>query len=386
MKKIFYIGLTGLALFEFLKVYFIMPMPGSQRMETLDIAYFLHSYRWPIRLVFTALAVIGVYPAFKIRMKWVPALAILAAVAVVYMFNFEMTADSMFQQPKLLTLAPRMENILNDSSIILGIEHNGEAKAYPVRYLTYHHQVLDTVGNKPVIVTYCSVCRTGRVFEPVVMGKHETFRLVGMDHFNAMFEDKTTKSWWRQVTGEAVAGKLKGQTLPEVGSVQMALGKWFELFPDGLVMQPDEASLMQYDSLARFEQGKSKSDLTRTDSLSWKEKSWVVGIQVGDFSKAYDWNLLKEERLINDRIGQTPIVLALASDDASFAAFVRPENTLFSIRNDTLITEAAHYDFAGKNLTTLSGPLEKIAAYQEFWHSWRTFHPETKPYGTSSDQ
>ena len=100
--------------------------------------------------------------------------------------------------------------------LVIGVVNNGEAKAYPIRFLGYHHQVQDTVGGKPVIVTYCTVCRTGRVFEPMVNGKPEKFRLVGMDHFNAMFEDATTKSWWRQVNGEAITGKLKGQQLPEV--------------------------------------------------------------------------------------------------------------------------------------------------------------------------
>ena len=52
-----------------------------------------------------------------------------------------------------------------------------------------------------------------------------------MDHFNAMLEDNTTKSWWRQVTGEAVAGKLKGQQLPEVYSTQTTLKHWLELHP-----------------------------------------------------------------------------------------------------------------------------------------------------------
>ncbi|MBI5915140.1 MAG: DUF3179 domain-containing protein [Bacteroidetes bacterium] len=382
MKKIFYFGITGLALFEFLKVYFIMPMPGSQRMETLDIAYFLHSYRWFFRIVFGAMAAVGLFAAFKTPRKWVwvPTVALLAAGTVTWLFNFKMTADSMFQQPQKLTLKPRPDNVMNDSSIVLGIEHEGDARAYPVRFLTYHHQVQDTVGGEPVIVTYCSVCRTGRVFEPVVNGQRETFRLVGMDHFNAMFEDATTKSWWRQVTGEAVAGKLKGQALPEVESVQMTLGKWFELYPNGKVMQPDEASLVEYDSLGKFERGKSKSDLTRTDSLSWKENSWVVGIQTGGTSKAYDWNQLKQDRLIHDRIGQTPIVLALASDGMSFMAFERPSDNLFTLRNDTLFFEGSSFDFSGRNLNPLGPTLKRVPAHQEFWHSWRTFHPGTLKY------
>ena len=106
-------------------------------------------------------------------------------------------------------------------------------------FLGYHHHIQDVVGGSPVLVTYCTVCRTGRVFEPVVNGKQETFRLVGMDHFNAMLEDATTKSWWRQATGEAVSGKLKGQKLPEVFSTQTLLATWLLLHPASKIMQAD---------------------------------------------------------------------------------------------------------------------------------------------------
>ena len=41
-RTIFYLGLIGLALFELAKVYFIMPMPGSQRIKSLDAAYARH--------------------------------------------------------------------------------------------------------------------------------------------------------------------------------------------------------------------------------------------------------------------------------------------------------------------------------------------------------
>jgi len=105
----------------------------------------------------------------------------------------------------------------------------------------------------PMIITYCTVCRTGRIFQPTVKGHPEKFRLVGMDHFNAMFEDASTGSWWRQVNGEAIAGKLKGEILPEVESFQMTLGKLFELYPNAVVMQSDESSKDNYDSLARYE-------------------------------------------------------------------------------------------------------------------------------------
>jgi hypothetical protein len=377
MKKLFYAGLFLLALFEILNVYFIMPMPGSQELDSVGIAYFLHQYRWYFRVVSGIIVVAGSFKALQSRHKWIPVLAIIPVIAIIYNINFEMTADHMFLQPEKLAFKGRSENTLSDSSLVIAVSCEGDAKAYPVRYILYHHQVRDTVGGKPLMITYCNVCRTGRVYEPLVNGKPETFRLVGMDHFNAMFEDRTTKSWWQQSTGTAITGQLKGTRLPEFESSQITINKFFTLYPFGNVMQPEDASMENYDMLGRFEWGKSKNKLTRTDSVSWKDKSWVVGIQIGHRSKAYDWNDLKRMRVIHDTLGDVPVILALSDDDQSFAAFQRgtAEQT-FAVRNDSLVSGKIAFDFAGRSATAT--PLSRIKAYQEFWHSWKTFHPDTR--------
>jgi hypothetical protein len=321
---------------------------------------------------------VGGYYAFNTRRVWIPILAMLPVAAIVYMFNFKMVADHMFLEPKVLSFKSRTENTLTDSSLVIVVAHEQQAKAYPIRYIIYHHQVRDTIAGKPIMVTYCSVCRTGRVFEPTVDGKPENFRLVGMDHFNAMFEDETTGSWWRQVTGEAITGELKGKTLPEVESNQYTLGKFFMLHPFGKVMYADENFMDSYDTLGRYERGKSKGDLTRTDSLSWKDKSWVAGVQIGNDSKAYDWIELKSKRIVNDKVGTTPVVIAIASDDQSFIALERGGDEEFIIRNDSLISSSRSFDFAGRGK---DGAQAKVLnSYQEFWHSWKQFHPQTEEY------
>ena len=73
MKKIFYVGIAGIILFEILNVYFIMPMPGSQRINSLDVAYFLYRYRWFLRIGFGLLVAAGSAKAFQINRKWIPA-------------------------------------------------------------------------------------------------------------------------------------------------------------------------------------------------------------------------------------------------------------------------------------------------------------------------
>ena len=368
MKLFFYMGVIGLILFEFLNVYFIMPLPGSQRIRSIDFAYFLYTWRWAFRGVFSLILLIGFLKAFQAS-KWFTLAGILLVLSTIYVINFEMAADSMFYQPKDLLMKNAQSNKVEKNRIILGIELNGKAKAYPIALIAYHHQVLDTIAGKPIMVTYCSVCRTGRIFEPLVNGKSEKFRLVGMDHFNAMFEDATTKSWWRQANGEAITGKLKGQMLPELLSQQTSVEKWLALHPNSLIMQPDFNFKTKYDSTAKYESGKSKSDLTRTDSLSWKDKSWVVGIELGKDSKAFDWLRLKRERVINNQVGNQPVLVVLAADNKSFFAFERPtKEAHFLIKNDTLSIDNKRFMLNG-NSVDKSSSLKPIKAYQEFWHS-----------------
>jgi hypothetical protein len=289
-----------------------------------------------------------------------------------------MAADHMFRQPSMLNMQSRERNKVADDRLVVGVEMNGEARAYPLRFIGYHHQVRDTVGGREILVSYCTVCRTGRVFSPVVDGRSETFRLVGMDHFNAMFEDKTTKTWWRQANGEGVAGSRKGSKLAELPSWQVTLKQWLALHPRSLIMQGDPAFADEYAKDYAFERGTSRKPLTGTDTLSWRDKSWVVGITVDERSKAYDWNRLRRERVVNDEVGGTPIVLVLAADSSSYYAFERPDvQTRFTLRGDSLIAPGRAFALSGKSA---SGALKPLNASQEFWHSWRTFQPETQRY------
>jgi hypothetical protein len=380
MKRLFYAGISLLVLFELANVYFIMPMPGSQRMASIDLAYRLYSWRWLFRAIFMVMIIAGAASAWRApgRQRFVAPAAFVLAAIIVYVLNFQMAADHMFVAPASVTMLPADRNKVDTARLVVGIEMDGQARAFPIQFIGYHHQVRDTVAGKPVMVSYCTVCRTGRVFSPIVDGRSETFRLVGMDHFNAMFEDASTHSWWRQANGEAIAGPSKGKALTEIPSRQVTLAEWLREHPTSLIMQADAGLKDNYSKDFDYETGKSRKSLTGTDTVSWHDKAWVVGITVNGQSKAYDWNRLRRERVVNDVIGGQPIVLGLASDTTSFAAFVRPNpGAKFIVRNDSLVAGVAAYAFNG---TGTNGTLEPVKASQEFWHSWRTFQPATARY------
>ncbi len=385
-------GLLALLLLEVGRVYFIMPFPGSQlddaaNLGRVEVAYWLHQNVPWLRVVLLLGLLWPTYQLLKRParrwLRWLPLAGLLLYGGVLYGINSQLMADHMFYQPRTKRMVPMSRNTIPTDKLVLGVFAQGEARAYPLQLIGYHHQVRDTVGGQPILVTYCTVCRTGRVYSPVVAGKAETFRLVGMDHYNALFEDKTTGSWWRQATGEAIVGPRRGQTLAEVGGQHLTLAEWATEHPTTLVMQPDPAFRAETDSLATFDTGIRRGKLTRRDSASWQPKSWVVGVRAGGSARAFDWNDLLRRRLINDTVGTQPVLVAVAPDQRSFRVWSRTvtgrvlqfdsaQNGQFTDRQTQ-----SHWNRQGRALTgPLAGQqLRAVRAYQENWHSWQSFHP-----------
>jgi Protein of unknown function (DUF3179) len=393
MSRLFLIiGIILLIATEILRVYYIMPFPGSQQSNTIDWAYSIEKYKWIFRIVILAMVAKPVYLVFtgrKLYPKILLSLAIIIYGIIFFFFNFRFEADKMFYEPYIRNFSSASGNTVDSNKLIIGIDIHGESRAYPIQIIGYHHQVKDTVGNTPVMITYCTVCRTGRIYSPVVNGKMEKFRLVGMDHFNAMFEDETTKSWWQQATGISIAGPLKGSRLEEIPSHQASLASWMRLHPNSTILQPDSNYKEDYHDLADFDKGTIKGHLEKRDSASWKMKSWVVGIKTNGFEKVYDWNDLLKDDMIEDTIGRQPILLVLEKDTSSFHAFSRvlQGQTLFFSLDRTLnqLTDTNTHSIWNLNGYCISGhykdtQLETLAAYQEFWHSWKQFHPYTTIY------
>jgi hypothetical protein len=240
------------------------------------------------------------------------------------------------------------------------------------------------------MITYCTVCRTGRVYSPMVKGQLEDFRLVGMDHFNAMFEDATTNSWWRQATGIAIAGPLKNTRLSEIPSTQSTLAEWLRQYPDSKILQPDTTTYAKhYAALLDYDNGMIDGSLEKRDSGSWKAKSWVVGVISGHQAKAYDWNDLVSRRLILDTIDDIPIAVSLDTNSISFHVWYRHIHDqtlqLEKIPGVPLLKDSNTNTEWNLDGICISGifkgvQLQPVQSYQEFWHSWSYFHPQTTSY------
>lgn len=391
-RLLLFIALLLLFAAEILRVYFLMPFPGSQISDTVSYAYWLdRSIGW-IRILVLLLsyfALIAVFKRGRIWEKIVLPLILAAYAFVFFAFNFRLPADKIFYQPVNKNFATASDTEMDRSKLVIGLVIDGQAKAYPIQLIGYHHQVIDTVGKTPVMVTYCTVCRSGRVYSPMVNGKQESFRLVGMDHFNAVFEDATTKSWWRQATGVSITGPMKGYALKEFPSSQMTLDAWLRQHPNSLMMKPDTLFMDRYFKLEDYDKGTMRSNLVKRDNASWQHNSWIVGVANSYSSKAYDWNNLLQQRIIQDSVDNMPILLTIENDSASFHVYDRrvddrPLSFVMSDNKTLLVDETTHSSWNMDGLCidgSLKGKkLVPVQSYNEFWHSWQTFHKNEKIY------
>jgi hypothetical protein len=243
MKIIFYLGILCVIVFEITKIYLFKFISVETAVGTLDLAYFIHYWRWDFRLLFWMLILWGVIKIYDVEKPKSIYWSIGLAASITYITNFILLPDLKSNLPKPIQLVGFKSNNVQSESAIIGVVLDGVAKAYPIQFIEDHSQIVDSIGNSLAMVTYCKICKNGKVFEPTTNGRPNQFALLGFDSCNAMLEDLETGSWWRQSDGMALAGKMKGTSLSEFPFDHVSLEKWVSLHPETIIMQPDSGQL-----------------------------------------------------------------------------------------------------------------------------------------------
>ena len=136
------------------------------------------------------------------------------------------------------------ESDLPDDELVIGLNINGDARAYPAGLLYHREMVNDTVGGVPVLVTWCPLCYTALVHERRVDGNRVRFGNQGALYKGAMtWFDHGTGSVWSQPFGAAIAGPLAGHSLELIPSQLTTWGQWLVANPDSRVLVSDIPSI-----------------------------------------------------------------------------------------------------------------------------------------------
>jgi hypothetical protein len=130
---------------------------------------------------------------------------------------------------------------------VIGLEIAGDARAYPLRILTWHEIVNDTVGGVPVAVTYCPLCNSAVVYDRRVAGAAVEFGTTGkLRHSDLVMYDRATESWWQQFLGEAIVGERTGYRLKTIPARLESWAHFAARHPEGKVLVPNDPGLRRY--------------------------------------------------------------------------------------------------------------------------------------------
>lgn len=137
-----------------------------------------------------------------------------------------------------VSFLPQDEVDFPENEPVVTVEIDGQvARAYPIRYLTWHEIANDVIGDVPVAVTFCPLCNSAIVFDRRINGQILSFGVSGkLRNSDMIMFDRQTESWWQQFTGEAIVGDLTGVKLTQVVNWMESLADFRARNPEGLVM------------------------------------------------------------------------------------------------------------------------------------------------------
>lgn len=282
---------------------------------------------------------------------------------------------------------------MSDSDTVIGLEINGESKAYPLFVLVWHEIVNDKVGGTPVSVTYCPLCYTNQVFERVINDQEVEFGTSGkLYNSNLLMYDRLTDSYWSQALGLAVKGELTGYQLDLVPFDVITWGDWKKLHPDTLVLTTDTGHIRSYATDpygSYYTEPRIMFPVEHSDDRL-HPKEIIIGFSIDGIYKAYPQNDIESFGLINDSVGETSVMLVsfFSENSRAFDRTINDQTLEFEMMGgkitDTATNSVWNYDGLAISGEMQGEQLERLPIEPGFWFEWVAFHPNTLVYGDSN--
>ncbi len=238
----------------------------------------------------------------------------------------------------------------------LAISIGSVNRFYPYQILVWHEIVNDIIGGQRILVTYCPLCLTGIVFDPLVKGERVEFGTSGkLWKSNLVMYDRKTESLWPQVLGEAVVGEMTGTKLKVISSDQVLYGNWKKQYPDGQILSRDTGAVRFYGSNPYgdyFSATDLALSLAKPKDTRLPNDALVFGIVIDGKAKAYSVESIKKSGVVEDKFaGKT-----------------------FILRRDKELDVVRIFE------KTSDGLEKRINPFSAFWFSWAAAHPDSELY------
>ncbi len=126
---------------------------------------------------------------------------------------------------------------LDPNNLVVGIVHDGVAKAYAHRILDWHEIVNDELADINYALTYCPLTGTAVAWNREVNSEITTFGVSGkLYNTNLMPYDRATDSYWSQMRLDCVNGDLISTRINTFPVIETTWETWSSMYPNSSVM------------------------------------------------------------------------------------------------------------------------------------------------------
>jgi len=312
---------------------------------------------------------------------------------------------------------PKFESIreaassLEPGERVLGVEINGDARAYPIPILSAHEVVNDVVGGEPVAVTWCPLCYSALVFSRSVEGVAQplSFGVSGKLLYNTLvMYDHQTESLWSQLYGYALTGPMSGRSLRVYPSTLTQWEVWVDLYPGGRILSKrltcqqfdcgtysdNPRGSYQVDPYASYystpDEGILDNQIPK-GVASNESKERVLGLRLGTSVRAYPYGILKDRQVINDQLNETPVLIWFDPPSQTGRAYIRRVGDrtltleLSESSGELLVDLETGSTWRAGTGAAVKGPLQgetlpELAATPAFEFGWMAYFPHSDVY------
>lgn len=284
---------------------------------------------------------------------------------------------------------------LRDGERIFGVSLGGESRAYPLRYLSWHEMLNDSLGGQSITLSYCTLCGSGVLFATdTPAGGAYRFGTSGLLYrSNKLMFDRQGYSLWSNLTGEPVIGRrARGSVRLEVLPLTLTTWKsWRRHHPETTVIAPDAEAARrswgfdyQPGVADRARAGVSFPVWQASDALGPRDE--VYAVRLGGVAKAWALEAVIAAGVVNDHLGDRPVVL-VADSGGGVRAYLRGPREFRSSGDERVLLEGDGGRWRLDEVALVppedlevaaDESFERLGGHVAFWLGWYGQHPETE--------
>ncbi len=277
---------------------------------------------------------------------------------------------------------------IRDTTLVAGVFHEGEYRAFPHDIMNWHEVVNDTLNFNPYVLSYCPLTGSALAWDVDDASANAEFGVSGLLYnSNLILYDRLSDSHWSQMLEESVQGDRSGEMPERIQVIETSWATWRAMYPDSWVLSRNTGHVRDYD---QYPYGNYRSDdqllfPVANEDNRLHRKARVIGIRSATSSKVYQISGFgPTTQTINDQFDSESIVV-VGNSEQKFAAIYNRR-----LSDGTILTfspvvgqlplvmqdnEGSAYDIFGK---AVSGPrtgtqLEMTHSFTAMWFAWVAF-------------